>query len=52
MFKVFLVKLLPLKYVNMFEHIEIHETIYEGLVEISYKELPEPIITVIVSEVK
>ena len=28
------------KYVNMFDHMEIAESIYEGVVEPSYKHLP------------
>ena len=36
MFKVFIAKSLQKKAVNMFDHMEIAETIYEGVVEPSY----------------
>ena len=47
--RVFIVKMLLLKSVNMFERMEIDETIYESVVEPSYKKILEQILTMMIT---
>ena len=49
MFKAFIANPFFLKAINIFEHMEIEEYIYEGVVELSYKTLPRKTPNVLVT---